>query len=174
MCGFATGVPSLISEPLLFFFCANARSEVAWFFSFVNLLFGFGLLRYRAEVSLGRFFFLVKEMPQQCLSRLLRILATLRRTKHHEPAVLYLLAPFSFTDPLETWLSSTRLDFDSTQRRGVLCVLVFFSAQGAPGDLHIATISDMIRGGVCSTAGEGGHGAKQRGFEATFEVTAIT
>ena len=55
-----------------------------------------------------------------------------------------------------------------------VCVCFFFffvAVQGAPGDLHIASISDMIRGAVSSTPGEGGDGAKRRGFEATFEVT---
>lgn len=46
--------------------------------------------------------------------------------------------------------------------------------QGSPGDLHIATISDMIRGGGVSSTAEGEGGGKRRGFEATFEVTTVS
>lgn len=46
-----------------------------------------------------------------------------------------------------------------------------FAEKGAPGDLHIASISDMIRGGASPSAGEGGDAGRQGGFKATFEVT---
>eukprot|EP00904_Undaria_pinnatifida_P001413 jgi/Undpi1/11272/HiC_scaffold_30.g13570.m1 len=69
-----------------------------------------------------------------------------------------------------SWLKFCEVHEEDRTTVVFLCGGGVRASEGSPGDLHIATISDMIRGGGVSSTAEGEGGGKRRGFEATFEA----